>query len=443
MKNNNSNEHSQRMRETDDASDDSSVQSDVSFEDKRAPKKHLSPGKVSRKQHGSAALDPEESGIEGGSDSASDDSDNESEYDTVTSGEKETREEEPISKRNHKKQTSMKNWSSISSDESSPSSSEDDYHKYKPYKAKTKKKSKRKVIGESDTDTDSEFKAIGRTSREVEFKAFRKSKYKGSLITFKVSSENEVDEWLKKMLKNMDKMGLGHCVPNKEGRYDYNTWSKVSMDLLGVFKYCISSEDYPQWMRDIKRRYEDNNEFLTEVMINYNWRKQPNYIWSTIFQLRKHESDFNKSNIRKKGHNTMKIIDIFRENRGVLTPESLLQYILKSEIKEVDPRLKHLYQFSVTSMDYIQPDELYLLIRKEMNLVSEEDEKKKRSGHKHKSGNKSNGLNDKHSRPNKDHKTNKYQGYSNKYNNFNKSKYPYYKKRDEEEQASDNELRQD
>lgn len=139
----------------------------------------------------------------------------------------------------------------------------------------------------------------------------------------------------------------------------------------------------------------------------------------------------------------MKIIDIFRDNRGVLTPESLLQYILKSEIKEVDPRLKHLYQFSVTSMDYIQPDELYLLIRKEMNLVSDEDEKKKRSGHKHKSGNKSNGLNDKHSRSNKDHKANKYQGYSNKYNNFNKSKYPYYKKRDEEEQASDNELRQD
>ena len=50
MKNNNSNEHSQRMRETDGVSDDSSVQSDVSFEDKRAPKKYLSPGKVSRKQ---------------------------------------------------------------------------------------------------------------------------------------------------------------------------------------------------------------------------------------------------------------------------------------------------------------------------------------------------------------------------------------------------------
>lgn len=50
MKNNNPNEHSQRMRETDDVSDDSSVQRDVSFEDKRAPKKYLSPGKVSRKQ---------------------------------------------------------------------------------------------------------------------------------------------------------------------------------------------------------------------------------------------------------------------------------------------------------------------------------------------------------------------------------------------------------
>ena len=56
MKNNNFNEHSQRMRETDDVSDDSSVQSDVSFEEKRAPKKHLSPGKVSRKQHSPSFL---------------------------------------------------------------------------------------------------------------------------------------------------------------------------------------------------------------------------------------------------------------------------------------------------------------------------------------------------------------------------------------------------